>query len=238
VKKWFLFSAVCAATALLSVSSQAQEKKTEQPPEEKAGKGDNTAPKGFKLLFNGKDLEGWQGLIPINKRDKMTPDERATAQKAADEKMAKHWLVKNGVIHYDGKDNNLQTAKDYGNFEMWVDWKIEKKGDSGIYLRGNPQVQIWDNPEGSGGLYNNKKFSSKPIMVADNPPGKWNTFHIKMVGDKVWVHLNGRLVVDEVPLENYWDKGKSPLPKTGPIELQHHNDPLWFKNIYIKELPE
>jgi hypothetical protein len=116
-----------------------------------------------------------------------------------------------------------------------VDWKIGKKGDSGIYLRGNPQVQIWDNKEGSGGLYNNQKNPSKPLKFADRPVGQWNTFHIIMRGDKVTVHLNGVLVVDNTPLENYWQRGQ-PLPAVGPIELQHHGDPLWFKNIYIKEL--
>jgi len=237
MKRLLMFAAVCVLTALVATGGQGQEKKEGGDQEEKAGPKDNIAPKGFALLFNGKDLEGWQGLITLPQRAKYKGDELAAKQKDANEKMLKHWTVKNGVIHYDGKNNNLQTAKDYGNFEMWVDWKIETKGDSGIYLRGNPQVQIWDNKEGSGGLYNNKKHPSKPLVFADYPPGKWNTFHIKMVGDKVTVHLNGRLVVDEVPLENYWEKG-SPLPKKGPIELQHHNDPLWFKNIYIKELPD
>jgi hypothetical protein len=116
-----------------------------------------------------------------------------------------------------------------------VDWKIEKGGDSGIYLRGNPQVQIWDNPEGSGGLYNNQKHARKPLVLADHKPGEWNNFHIVMKGDKVTVKLNGKLVVDNTPLENYWERGK-PLPAKGPIELQHHNDPLWFKNIYVREL--
>jgi hypothetical protein len=238
MKKWLVFAAFCLAINLLSLSGQGQEKKDLGDKEEKAGKGDNTAPKGFKALFNGKDLDGWQGLITLPQRAKLSPGDLAAKQKAVNEKMLMHWTVKNGILHYDGKDNNLQTTKDYGNFELWVDWKIASKGDSGIYLRGNPQVQIWDNKEGSGGLYNNKKHPSKPIVFADKPVGEWNTFHIKMVGDKVTVHLNGRLVVDDVPLENYWDKGKQPLPKVGPIELQHHNDPLWFKNIYIKELPD
>ena len=118
-----------------------------------------------------------------------------------------------------------------------MDWKIRKNGDSGIYLRGNPQVQIWDKPEGSGGLYNNKKHPSKPTKNADKPVGEWNTFHIIMKGDVVTVYLNGELVVDKVPLENYWEPGK-PLPAKGPIELQHHGDQLWFKNIYVKELSD
>jgi hypothetical protein len=235
--KWLAISAVCIAMILLagngsSVHAQKGGKGDKGPPA-----ADNSPPKGFKLLFNGKDLDGWQGLIALPQRMKLKPDELAAKQKAANEKMLKHWTVQDGMIVYDGKDNNLQTAKDYGNFELWVDWKIGPKGDSGLYLRGNPQVQIWDNPEGSGGLYNNKNHPSKPLVFADNSVGKWNTFYIKMVGDKVTVHLNGRLVVDEVPLENYWQKGQ-PLPKTGPIELQHHGDPLWFKNIYIKELPD
>jgi hypothetical protein len=198
---------------------------------------DNTPPPGFTALFNGKDLTGWQGLIALPQRKKLSPEQYKAAAEKATEKALQHWTVKDGVIHYDGKNNNLQTAKDYGNFEMYCDWKIGKKGDSGIYLRGNPQVQIWDNPEGSGGLYNNQKNPRKPLLFADNPVGQWNTFHIVMKGDKCTIKLNGKLVVDNTSLENYWERGKD-LPARGPIELQHHGDPLWFKNIYIKELPE
>ena len=205
---------------------------------------DNTPPPGFKALFNGKDLTGWQGLLELPQRAKLTPDQLAATQKEANEYLP-HWTVKDGALHYDGKGQSLQTAKDYGDIELWVDWKIQPGGDSGIYLRGNPQVQIWDpdaapqNAVGSGGLYNNQKYSSKPLKRADKPIGEWNTFHIVMKGDKVTVWLNGELVVDKVPLENYWDRKSDPdkpLPDKGPIELQHHNSPLEFKNIYIKEL--
>ena len=172
----------------------------------------NTPPPGFTALFNGKDLSGWKD------------DGKG------------HWTVtKEGVLHYDGKGDSLRSAKDYGDFEMYVDWKIGPKGDSGIYLRGKPQVQIWDDPIGSGGLYNNKKGPSKPLVVADKPVGEWNTFHITMKGDKVTVDLNGKRVVDGVPLENYPDY-KDPLPATGTLELQHHGNPLEFRNIYVKEL--
>jgi hypothetical protein len=205
--------------------------------EEKAGPADNKPPEGFTALFNGKDLSGWQGLVDVKQRSKLSPEQLAQRQKEANEKFLPHWTVKDGILLYDGKGNNLQTAKDYKDFELWVDWKIGPKGDSGIYLRGNPQVQIWDNPEGSGGLYNNKKHPSKPLKFADKLVGEWNTFHIIMHGDKVTVYLNGVLVVDKTPLENYWEPGK-PLPTTGPIELQHHGDRLWFKNIYVKELPD
>jgi hypothetical protein len=199
---------------------------------------DNTPPPGFTALFNGKDLAGWQGLVELPQRAKLSPEQLAQKQKEANEKFLPHWTVKAGVLHYDGKGNSLQTAKDYGDFELWVDWKIGPKGDSGIYLRGNPQVQIWDpaeHPEGSGGLFNNQKNPNKPLKKADKPAGEWNTFRIIMKGDKVTIYLNGELVVDNVPLENYWEKGKL-LPARGPIELQHHDHPLEFKNIYIKEL--
>jgi hypothetical protein len=205
-------------------------------PAEKAGPADNKPPEGFTALFNGKDLTGWQGLVELPQRAKLTPEQLEKKQQEANAKYLPHWTVQDGILHYDGKGQNLQTAKDYGDFELWVDWKIGPKGDSGIYLRGNPQVQIWDNPEGSGGLYNNKKHPRKPLKVTDKPVGEWNTFHITMHGDKVTVYLNGVLVVDNTPLENYWEPGK-PLPAKGPIELQHHGDQLWFKNIYVKELP-
>ena len=155
--------------------------------------------------------------------------------------MREHWKVEKGALVFDGKGRSLATDKDYGDFEMYVDWKILPKGDSGIYLRGTPQVQIWDpdaeaqNAVGSGGLFNNKEHPSKPSRAADKPIGEWNTFWIKMVGEKVWIKLNGETVVDGVVLENYWERDK-PIYPTGQIELQNHGNTLWFKNVYIKEL--
>lgn len=207
----------------------------------------NKAPEGFVALFNGKDLAGWKGLVGNPKsRAAMSTDDLAKAQAAADEKMRAHWKVENGIIVFDGKGDNLCTAKDYGNFELYVDWKIEKGGDSGLYLRGTPQVQIWDTEwqpyfqhgadKGSGSLWNNQKNPRFPDAKADNPAGQWNTFHITMKGDKVTVELNGKVVVNNVTLENYWDRDK-PLFEKGSIELQNHGNTLYFRNIYIKELP-
>jgi len=204
------------------------------------GEGIKSPPPGFIALFNGKDLTGWKGLVGNPKsRAKMTPEQLAKAQKAADERARQHWKVVDGVLVFDGKGRNLCTAKDYGDFELYVDWKIEPGGDSGIYLRGSPQVQIWDctrHKEGSGGLYNNRKHPRKPLVCADNPPGQWNTFYIKMVGERVTVRLNGKLVVDNVVMENYWERNK-PIYPTGPIELQSHGSTLYFRNIFIRELP-
>lgn len=204
-----------------------------------AAEGLNQPPAGFRVLFNGKDLTGWKGLVgDPKKRAEMSDEELAVAQAKADESMRAHWQVVDGVIVFDGKGENLCTAKDYGDFEMYVDWKIHEKGDSGIYVRGAPQIQIWDAGQrkiGSGGLYNNQNHPSNPLVMADNPIGEWNTFYIKMVGERVTIKLNGQLVVDNVVLENYWERDK-PIYSTGAIELQNHGNTLYFRNIYVKEL--
>jgi type 1 glutamine amidotransferase len=190
-------------------------------------------------LFDGKDLTGWKGWVgDPKKRAEMTPEQRAEAQKSADERMRDHWKVAEGVLVFDGAGDSLCTAKDYGDFELKVDWKIELDGDSGIYLRGCPQVQIWDagkNPEGSGGLYNNRHQPSKPLVRADKPIGQWNSFRIKMIGDLVWVSLNDRPVVDGAALDNCVDPSK-PIWATGQIELQAHKTPLFFRSIAIRPI--
>ena len=239
--------------ASLALSLLAPATRAAEPTQKRA---DNTPPPGFVALFNGKDLTGWKGLprAPLDnpfKRKSPTAEDLkkagakdlADAQAQADKRMRAHWKVEDGVLVFDGKGDSLCTLRDdYGDFEFMCDWKIGKAADSGIYLRGTPQVQIWDadaepqNAVGSGGLFNNKKNPSKPTKRADKPVGQWNTFWIKMVGDKVWIKLNGETVVDGVVLENYWDYSQ-PIFPTGQIELQDHGNPLWFKNIYIKELP-
>ena len=204
-------------------------------------------PAGFTALFNGKDLTGWKGLVGNPRtRPTMTPEALAQAQEKADAQMRANWSVVNGELHYTGKGNSLCTEKQYSDFEFYVDWKIGPDADTGIYLRGTPQVQIWDpfnNPnlkngeeKGSGGLWNNAKNPRDPLVMADNPIGQWNTFFIRMVGEKVWIDLNGKRVVDNVTLENYWEKDKSIYARE-QIELQHHGNPIYFRNIYIKELP-
>ncbi|MBO9639078.1 MAG: DUF1080 domain-containing protein [Siphonobacter aquaeclarae] len=204
---------------------------------------------GYVSLFNGKDLTGWKGLVanPI-KRAQMDATTLAAEQKKADDIMRTGWKVENGVLLFTAHGDNICTEKKYGDFEMYVDWKIfndgKKNGDAGIYLRGTPQVQMWDTSRrdvgaqvGSGGLYNNQKNESKPSKVADNPLGEWNNFRIVMRGDRVTVYLNGELVVNNVPLENYWDR-KLPLFTEEQIELQAHGSPVAYRDIFIKELPK
>ncbi|MDX9972440.1 MAG: DUF1080 domain-containing protein [FCB group bacterium] len=199
------------------------------------------APKGFEEAFNGKDLTGWKGLAEENpeKRNAMTPEVMAAAQAKGDEDMRAHWSVVDGVLSFDGKGQSISTGRDYQDFDMLVDWKIDSKGDSGIYTRGYPQVQIWDTamwPQGSGGLYNNEHNPKDPLMVGDNPINTWNTFRIIMINDRVTVYLNDKLVVNNTQLENYWSRG-NPILDCGPIYLQNHGNHLWFDNIYIREIP-
>ncbi len=210
---------------------------------------------GYVSMFNGKDLTGWQGMIPTNEygegnpylRYKLSPKQLAAAQAKADKVMAENWVVANGNIEFVGHAyDNLCTTKKYKDFEMYLDWKIypgQKEGDAGIYLRSCPQVQIWDTARtwvgaqvGSGGLYNNQKTERIPLVIADNAVGEWNSFYIRMQGERVTVYLNGQKVVDNIVLENYWDRDL-PIPVEEYIELQAHGSRIAYRDLYIHELP-
>ena len=207
-------------------------------------------PAGFTSLFNGKDLSGWRGRPHLDPRKEAegTPEERAAKQAEWNADMAAHWKVENGVIVNDGQGAFLTTDRDYADCELVLDWMFPKAcGDSGIYLRGNPQVQIWDpacerdfkhgNQKGSGGLWNNAAGTEgkDPLVKADRPIGEWNTTRIRIQGDRVTVVLNDQLVVDNCPLTNYFDKA-APLPDRGPIQIQTHGAPMHVRNVFVREL--
>lgn len=207
-------------------------------------------PDGFVPLYNGKDLSGWKGMIPEEDQDGKGPawrralpaKELAERQAKADASMREHWSVRDGAIFFDGLKGgtSIATTKDYRDFEMLVDWRLLRVyGDSGFYLRAMSQVQIWDpntwGGQGSGGLWNNEKGFFGATSREDRPIGDWNTFRMRMVGDKVTVWVNGVKVVDAVPLENCWNYDL-PIPDCENIQLQCHGDPVEFRNIFIKEL--
>ena len=215
-------------------------------------------PAGFTSLFNGKDLRGWRGrpggggVFSPYVEAKFTPEERASKQAEWNSDRDLHWRADSakGEIVSDGKGVHLATEKAYGDFEFRVDWMLTQPcGDSGVYLRDFPQVQLWDPAcpreqrngadKGSGGLWNNNagnpgKF---PLVKADNPIGQWNSMAIKMVDTRVWVTLNGKDVVVGQVLDNFFDRAQPVLPR-GSIELQTHGSEVRFRNVYVREIPE
>jgi len=208
-------------------------------------------PEGFTPLFNGKDLTGWVGMPHFDpaKLAAMAPEEKAkqVADWTVDAK--KHWSVQGDELVNDGEGAYLTTEKAYGDIELLIDYKTVGQADSGIYLRSTPQVQIWDYTEaggkwnigadkGSGGLWNNSPGAKgkDPLVLADKPFGEWNHFRIRQIGEKTSVWLNDKLVVENAPMENFWDR-TLPLAARGPIQLQTHGGEIRWRNLFIREIP-
>ena len=210
----------------------------------------NVPPRGFTAIFNGKDLDGWRGMGHFSpyKLEAMSEEDRAAffAKNLADVKQ--HWTVEDGELVNDGHGVYLTTGKSYRDYEFMIDYKTVAKADSGIYLKATPQVQIWDftkeggkwklgADKGSGGLWNNSKGTAgkDPAVLADMPFGEWNKFKIRQIGALTSVWLNGKLVVDNAALENFWNRA-IPLRSSGPIQLQTHGGEIRWRNVFIKEL--
>ncbi len=211
----------------------------------------NEPPKGFTALFNGKDLTGWHGMPHFDPRElaKMSETDRAKQIETWTEDARKHWSVKEDALVNDGHGAYLTTDKEYGDIELLIDYKTVAKADSGVYLRGTPQVQIWDSTKeggkwdigadkGSGGLWNNSPGApgKDPLVVADKPFGDWNRLRIVQVGARTTVYLNDKLVVDFATMENFWDRS-SPLFPRGVIQLQTHGGEISWRNLFIREIP-
>jgi hypothetical protein len=209
----------------------------------------NTPPRGFTAIFNGTDLSGWWGATTEDPRKylALSADEFKTKHDASLADIQQHWHVENGLLMNDGKGLYLTTDQYYGDFELLVDYKTVPLADSGIYLRGCPQVQIWDSTDkakyklgadkGSGGLWNNSAGApgKDPLVKADKPFGEWNHLRIILVGSRVWVWLNGQQTVNGAVIENYYDL-KLPLPPHGPIQLQTHGGEISWRNVFVREI--
>jgi hypothetical protein len=206
-------------------------------------------PAGFRALFNGTDLTGWYGLNPHNVTG-LTGDKKEATLAEQRAEFPKHWRVENGELVNDGDGPYATTDSELGDIELSIEYKTVAAADSGIYLRGLPQVQIWDwnqvydlksptrKPHlGSGGLFNNTPGTSgrDPLVRADRPFGEWNQFRIRQIGDRTWVWLNDKLVVDDAPLENYNARGQA-IPPQGPIHLQTHGGEIRWRNIFVRDI--
>jgi hypothetical protein len=206
-------------------------------------------PPGFTALFNGRDLAGWWGAETDDPRKYMAlpPEEFQKKHDASLENIRQHWRAEGDELINDGKGLYLTTDKFYGDFELLIDYRTVPLADSGIYLRGCPQVQIWDSTEqakfsigadkGSGALWNNSPGAPgrDPLVKADKPFGEWNHFRILMVGSRVWVWLNDQQTVRGAIMENYYDR-KLPVPPKGPMQLQTHGGEIRWRNIYVREI--
>ena len=178
---------------------------------------------GFKSIYTGVDLSGW----------------RAEAGHQG------HWQPRDWTLAYDGKaeggGQTLWTLKEYGDFEMVVDWRLPEPGkaedaekpaepqpvNGGITLRGaeGPTVQIRSSPEGSGTLSGGT--ANPAAKPADKRRGGWNRFVISAKGGNCTVQLNGQTIA-----ENATPSG---APPRGPIGL-HSDGPIEFANLYVREL--
>jgi len=169
---------------------------------------------GWQPLFDGKDLGAW----------------------AASDSQKAHWLVENGIIRYDGRAGTLRTKQSFSDYMLRVDWRLPRKADSGVFVRGNKQLNIWTWSMGSGEMWEHRGRHKGPgpnpyipSSREDRAVGEWNTFLITVKSNRVTVLLNGKKVISDAVLN---DKDSS------SIGLQKHGDPVEFKSIYIKPLTD
>jgi hypothetical protein len=197
---------------------------------------DKNAPEGFTPLFNGKDLTGWK----VNEGGKMSV-----------------WGADKDVLYVNGSGGGwLMTEKEYGDFELRLEFKLPEKGNSGVALRsamkGNPafdagmEIQLLDDvwhKKNYKGLKQTQLTGSiydvvPPSKDALKPIGEWNKMRIVAKGRQITIELNGEKIVD-ANLDDHKDKEKThPGMKheKGHLGLQSHDGRVEFRNLYVKEL--
>ncbi len=200
--------------------------------------------KGWTMLFDGSNLSQWHTYK---------------------NKDASGWMIENGAVTSDGKSGDLVTNKDFTNFILEFDFKIQPKGNSGVIYKvletddkaffstyaSGPEYQIIDDTGYPDKLNETQKTGSNydiypPSSIASKPAGEWNHGLIKVSGKKVTHVVNGVNVVHYEYGTPAWQTAvaKSKFATwpyahshaAGKIALQGHNDPVYFKNIKIKEL--
>lgn len=222
------------------------------PPERVAQPAD-----GFVSLFDGVSFAGWKHLPGhrghwVAHDGEIHYDGKAESARRADRDLWTEREFSDFILVADWRLPAKPTTKPHpivlfnGDFLMREDDPRQRvtrphldAGDSGIYLRGSSkaQINIWSQVLGSGEINGYRtdrtmppevRRACIPIRNADLPLGQWNRFVITMRGDRVTVVLNGVPVITEARLPG--------VPAKGPIGLQHHGDPVQFRNLFIKEL--
>jgi len=203
---------------------------------------ETVAETGFSRIFDGRTLEGWKheaditNWIASNGILKHTGEAGATKDLWSEESFGDFSLVfdwrwsgrgpmkSQPIVLPDGSSNEKAEIEEF---------------DSGIYLRGNSksQVNLWNWTVGSGEVYGYRidakmspevKAGVTPKVKADKPIGEWNRTMITLIGDRLSVTINGKLVIENAQLPG--------VPEEGPIGLQHHGSAIDFANVWIKEL--
>ncbi|MBM4030883.1 MAG: DUF1080 domain-containing protein [Planctomycetes bacterium] len=180
---------------------------------------------GWIQLFNGKDLTGWQFKGGTNTS----------------------WEVQDGVLanlrEKDGQKRrgvDIFTEKKFRDFQLHIEFKVPKGGNSGVYLRGRKEIQVHDSfgieKPGTGhcgGLY--AKAGAK--VNACKPAGEWNSFDVTIVGDTITVHHNGQLIHDKVELVGCTGGAlDGDDTKPGALMMQGDHSSVWYRNIWLKPL--
>ncbi len=177
---------------------------------------------GWVQLFNGKDLAGWKFRGGTNK----------------------FWKVEDSVMANDmakGQHGcDIFTEQTFRDFQLHIEFKIAKGGNSGVYLRGRTEIQIDDafgrpvSKVNCGAIYNN----IAPLVNACKAAGEWNVFDAKVVGDKYTVLLNGQKIHDDVEFAGLTGGAMdNQAAKPGPLMLQGDHTAVSYRNIWIKPLP-
>ncbi len=170
------------------------------------------------VLFNGKDLKGWTGVLSPK---------------------AEGWTVEDGLLKGTGHADDLITAAKYWNFELHAEYKLADKSNSGIGLRGRYEVQIasdYGRPpgmHGTGALYTR----ILPRVNAGRKPDEWQTYDIRLVGREVTATLNGEKLYEKGVIDGLTGIAFDPYEdKPGSIELQGDHGPVEFRNLVLTPL--
>ena len=198
---------------------------------------------GWRLLFDGRTLDGWRGYHSVN--------------------LPAGWTVADGSLHFADGEGDLITVEAFSNFELALEWKVSEGGNSGVFYLATtgtdviyenaPEMQVLDDarhPDGANPLTSagaNYGLHPAPRGVV-KPAGEWNSARVRVQSGQVEHWLNGQKIVEyelgspdwqeRVASSKFADWPEYGQARSGHIGLQDHGDPVWFRDIKIRVLDE